>query len=107
MQEDIASLGLLRYNIQWSSISTDYNYLSIHGGKFVRVAFQRSVADQKRFYTYTVILIDNPFSNLVDLYLITDLIGTFKSMQAKINIYRIRRLNVLGHISNSLWTKDS
>ena len=64
------------------------------------------MADRKCLYSDTIILINDARLNFLCIYFIALFIGLLKTIDPKINIYRIGFLNIVRHLTDAFWAKD-
>ena len=64
------------------------------------------MADWEGLHLHPVVPIHNPRLDLGRLHLIAHLVGPLKPVQAKVDIHRVGRQDVLGHRANPLRSKD-
>ena len=100
MQKNVTVLCLLCYDFQRRGISAD-NDDPIRCSKLKAIAFQCAVADRKCLYSDTVILVNDAGLNFLCIYFIALFICLLKTIDPKINIYRIGFLNT-GQSSHGL-----
>ena len=106
VQQNIAVFGLFRDDVERGGIAADDNGLPVFCCELIAVAFECAVADGERLHGNTLVFVNNARFNLRRFHLITVFVRALKAVQAKIDIDRIGREQMLRHISNSLRAED-